>query len=469
MKKILYQTLLFITLSCFNFGCNNSDNTDYKTLIHSDLNLSEEYVGDAGGIIALKNGIIGIEWSNSLEPFFMIKKEGEKDILTRFGVKGQGPDDVIHVYPIQYLNDSVFGAFDMSSNKYKEVQIPKDMEPLSIKNVVSIENRQLRVRKTAYDQYIGLSFGEGLLSLIDETGKETATFFEYPYKDKVEQKIKNHIRAMAYQGELVLNPQKDKCVYAPMNGEIIHFYKIEKDNITLINKIEKIYPEYGPEEKSETNYSATFSWQCVSGYSSIAATDKYVYAIYCGRTLKELQDDNDSTLPIARQLRKFDWTGQLIETYMLDVPCYFIAVTPDDKTLWASALNPDFVPVYFDLTRSDTKKRDTKINTEDTLKQKTNDEKNKTDNLPMNKINAGKIRVGEEKTYFFGIEGKGVSTSTTGKGIILRDSTLSSGKSIIFISVTKQQPEIFNDTVIISYDSTKIPIVISGEAVLFMN
>jgi hypothetical protein len=213
MKKIFYQTLLFVALSCFNFSCNNKENIDYKTLIHSDLNLSEEYIGNAGGLIALKDGIIGIEWSNSLEPFFMIRKEREKDILTRFGVKGQGPDDFIHVYPIQYLNDSVFGAFDMSSNKYKEVLIPKNREPLSIKNIVTIENRQVRVRKTAYDQYIGLSFRKGLLSIIDKTGKEIANFFEYPYRDKDEQKIKNHIRAMAYQGELVLNPQKDKCVY----------------------------------------------------------------------------------------------------------------------------------------------------------------------------------------------------------------------------------------------------------------
>ncbi len=49
---------------------------------------------------------------------------------------------------------------------------------------------------------------------------------------------------MAYQGIIRLNPFMDKFVYAVNTSEIIHFYKINNTDISLIKKYEMNYPIY---------------------------------------------------------------------------------------------------------------------------------------------------------------------------------------------------------------------------------
>lgn len=54
-------------------------------------------------------------------------------------------------------------------------------------------------------------------------------------------KIANRLRGMAYQGIIRLNPFMDKFVYAVNTSEIIHFYKINNTDISLIKKYEMNY------------------------------------------------------------------------------------------------------------------------------------------------------------------------------------------------------------------------------------
>jgi hypothetical protein len=264
-------------------SCTGKKESEKIELFHSDIRLNDEYVGRGGDIISYNEGIIGIEESGSSAPLYVI--DTVKNQLTAFGIRGQGPNDFLHPYPLQYIDEDKFGVYDMLSNTYKEVVIPKHDDTVRILNTIKMENRPFRVIKTAYNQYLGLSYMEGLLSLMDETGKELGTFFEYPYKDGNERSVKNNIRAVAYQGMLSSNPSGTKCIYTSLHGDIIHFYGILKDKILLIHKIENIFPQYQQKEKNKT----MSDWDNIAGYAGVSATEKYVYALYCGKTFKELK------------------------------------------------------------------------------------------------------------------------------------------------------------------------------------
>jgi hypothetical protein len=459
MEKIAFFLLTLYCLSCHS----EKSNVDNPILLHSILHLSNEYVGSGGAIIAYNEGIVGIEEAGSLQPFFNIdiQKENQSHIFTRFGNRGQGPEDFIRPYPIQYINEDVFGTYDITSKTYKEITIPKaDVgEPAHVTNFITFESQPFQVIKTAYDQYAGLSADEGLIILMDSVGKKHATFFEYPYRDKNEQAIENHLRAMAYQGILAANPGKTKFVYASFGGEIIHFYNIQKDNISLIRKIENVYPSY----KYENNAVVT-NVKNREGYISLSATDQFIYALYCGKTLKEMRNVNGFSLE-STQVRVFDWTGEMVQAYTLDIPCRYIGVSCDGKKLWAIALNPDIVPVCFDL--SNHVKKNIQMPLPDTFNHtdlipEREPEKNEK---PANKINIGKIKVGEIKEYSLPLQLLPISLTTTSHDVLVKDSTFPNDQRFIYVRITKQHPGLFNDTIMITTESNKGTVIFYGEAV----
>jgi hypothetical protein len=458
MKKIVFFLLTLCCLSCRS----DKNNVDNPILFHSALHLNNEYIGNGGAIIAYNEGIVGIEEAGSLQPFYNIDiQEGiQEHIVTHFGNRGQGPEDFIRPYPIQYINEDVFGAYDISSQTYKEIAIPKGgvEYPTHIINYVTFESQPFQVIKTAYNQYVGLSADENLIILMDSVGKKQATFFEYPYRDKNEQAIDPHLRAMAYQGIFAANPGKTQCVYASLDGEIIHFYNIQKDNISLIRKIENVYPSY----KCENN-AVVINVKNRVGYISLSATDQFVYALYSGKTLEEMSNANGFLLE-STQVRVFDWTGEIVQTYTLDVPCRYISVSNDGKKLWAIALIPDIIPVCFDLSNH------VKNNIQMPLPYAFNhtnlirEEAPEKDEKLTNKINIGEIKVGKMEEYILTLQSFPVSLTTTSPDVFVKDSILNDQR-FIYVRITKQHLGVFNDTVMITTESNKGTVIFYGETV----
>jgi hypothetical protein len=448
-------------------------------LYHTNAGLNEEYIGGGGAIIAYNNGIIGIEESGPLPPFFLLSTNGKTPTYMHFGNRGQGPEEFIHPYPIQYLDENTFGVYDLMLKMYKEVTVPTEAAPSRTTGQITLESRPFSAIKTAYNQYAGLSTKEGLFVLTDSTGKEIHTFFEYPYRNNDEHAVKNHLRGMAYQGTIAANPQKTKCVYASLAGEIIHFYDIRKDDILLISKTEKTYPLYKPEDKG-TSYASMLDWENTVGYISVAATEQFVYALYCGKTYKELRGDAGLVFA-AEELRIFDWTGTMVKTRTLDAPCRYICATHDDSRLWAMAYLPEITPVYFDL--NETPANNTAYTVNDGIMTKKTDIVNSTvkeldksvasvtsvmkhDSLRINQLTIGKIKPGETKKFTMPLQLRITSFRTTSDDIILRDSISPANQSWIQISLTKQKTGVFNDTIYLSSDNRNILIVVSGEVAI---
>ena len=339
---------LFLLFSSILFGCiAPNKTTNDELLTHQKVLIEDEYIGKPGPIIPFKDGIIGIESEKSNPPLFQLMKQNDNYKITFIGNRGQGPNDINSAFNIQYLNTDRIGIYDLGSKAFKEINI-SSIENVNTNKIINFENHYFRVIKKNHNQYIGLSDEDGLFHLLDATGNKLGVFYEYPFKDADEQSEENAKRAWVYQGKLVTNPQKTKLVYFTSTGEIIHFYNIESDQITLIDKIEKEYPIYEIMTINNSSFSKLDFTQTVEGYISLSASDKYVYALFCGKKMEELREGM-ALVSSGTQLRVFDWNGKLVRTCQLDVPCEQIAVTIDEKRLWAIALTPEPTPVYFDL------------------------------------------------------------------------------------------------------------------------
>jgi hypothetical protein len=478
MKQLFYFSAVMYCMSC---SAPVKEHSTHTLLHHINIRLNEEFIGNGGAFIAYDDGITGIEESGSMPPFFSLSAKEKMHTYIHFGNRGQGPEEFIHPSLIQYLDKNVFGAYDLVTKTYGEVAIPRNTSSVRTFARTVLSSHPFAAIKTAYGQYVGLSTKEGLLVLMDSAGREIAPFFEYPCRNEDERAVKNYLRAMAYQGTLVASPQKTKCVYAALDGEIIHFYSIRKDSIILIDKIEKTYPRYKPEDNG-MSYSSMMDWGNTVGYISLAVTDRFIYALYCGKTYEELKKETGSIMLTGNQLRIFDWTGRMVRTCTLDVSCRYIGATNDDSRLWAMACLPEITPVCFDL--NETPSNDTRLETPSAVKDGNSAEKTllfnpadnqqdrtaatsvmKNDSRRINQLNMGKIKPGEVRKYTFHLQTRVTSLRATSDDIILRDSTVLSNQSWIFVSLTKQRTGEFNDTIYISSDADKMILVITGEVV----
>lgn len=348
MKYIF--SFLLITTFVLLCACSQSPKTgQIETLVHQPVDLGDNYVGVGGFLSYCKDFIVGIELSPAVtQPFFKLTQDG---VFSTFGSKGRGPNEFLMPFSLQHVDDQTIGVFDVQTRLYSEFAVPREGESPIIKKEVRMQSSSTRVIKTAFGQYIALlSLDERQFSLIDSTGVQIATFFEYPYRDNAERENKS--RSMAYQGTIAANPSKTKFVYSSFFGEIIHFYSISENNIEVICKIEKEYPLYRDSGNGNVK-GVSYDPDGEFGYIATYATDQFVYAVYSSETALEHREREGTNLE-GDILRVFDWNGVLIKEYKLDVPCGYLCVSDDDTKIWAIATNNEgeIILVSFDLEKS---------------------------------------------------------------------------------------------------------------------
>ena len=471
-----YQLIIYFVFAIFflcNSSCSNSKNSIERTILnHEKINLSEEFVGYGGFLEYYKNKIFGVEIAPSLPPFFCLIKNEEKHSLFRFGNRGQGPNDFNHPYSVQYVDDETVGVMDLSTRTYCEFVIPEENYDININKKIKFDYLTTRIIKTAYNEYIGLSMQDELFIMTDSIGENLKCFFEYPHRSAKEQTLENKYRAYAYNGNLSTNPSKTKFVYTSYNGEIIHFYNIEHNNIKPIIKIENVYPIY--QNRNDNMTGVIIGTDCVLGYISSYATEQFVYTLFSGEKHKDIERDYSYSASI---LRVFNWKGNLIKEYELDVPCSYICVSNDNTTLWAIAAKPDYSLVSFDLRENkhndyqskEKEKLDknnsiiSSENTDDTNQK--NQSKVFVNKSTVQTQDIGKLRIGEEKLITIQLKGVSKITSSS-EDIIIKDSIISSDQHLVSFFLKKQKTGFFNDTVFISLASSfTLPLAFSGEIV----
>ena len=324
-------------------------------LKHNVVDIGDDFIGNGGMLAIFQDTIIGVDFTltSQVPPFYCLKPERKSLSFYHFGSKGQGPNEFLEPYSIQCINTNIVGTYDRNTGTYYEFTVPREKEKLKINKKIRFENRRLDLAtKTAFNQHIGLNRGggESMFILADSMGKTVNMLFDYPYKNNDErERFDNKRRFFAYQGSLAVNPSKTKLAYTARNGDIIHFYSIENNTIQLIAKIENEYPIYSdphnpivPTANATMTLSVMLSPESLRGYVAIYATEQFVYALFNGTKLEEKK------LEEATILRVFDWNGNLVKVYDLDIPSRSLCVSDDDSKLWTIAVEPEISLVYFE-------------------------------------------------------------------------------------------------------------------------
>ncbi len=350
MKKFTFLIVIVIGLT----SCKNKEESlnkafnETETLTHRACFINSDYLmGSAGKMLIIDSLLVTLDQNNNnFFHFFHIEKE---EYIGNYGTKGQGPDEFLQPFSLFYSSPKDFFSYDIFDNSLKKIKIDSlEHGKIYYDKVISfnsIENSL--VFPTKYGTYVGFGlYDSNMFKLIDSSGKDIGLFCEFPInKGTASKKIDNRNIALAYQGTLTMNSEKDKLVYAAVYGTILGFYDITGNSINENLLYVYDHPDFTV-QNSNGGISSPITQETISAFRDIYPTENYVYTLYSGHKIAELREKAFS----AKDIYVYDWQGVPIKHFITDIPINTIAITKDDKKMYAITYNPEPEIVVFDLS-----------------------------------------------------------------------------------------------------------------------
>lgn len=348
MRPLIFSIIVLSFVACSQpqkGGMIDSMFTQTDSIFHSVLNAHEHLWGTPFAMQYIDSLIFVYDEKSESGLFHLY--DIKNDTVTDFGRKGQGKNEFIMPMEFQICNDTTATIFDYA-NKNLYCYNPKNIIEGELSFSICYKDTfptTVKLFKTKYNTVLDFGFHENCMFMLKQmNGKIIKKSKEFPYRDMNEKRIDNRLRGMAYQGILRNNPSNDKFIYATNSADIIYFYKIDSMDVTPIRKYEFNYPGYKPVQGNNSR-SAPISTQNIKTFIDGTATDKYVYVLYSGKCFKDagLRAFEGNVIYV------FDWNGDAVKKYLLDIPVFRICVDKKGNTIYAFSNNPECVLTKFDL------------------------------------------------------------------------------------------------------------------------
>jgi hypothetical protein len=263
-----------------------------------------------------------------------------------FGLKGQGPEEIIYPSRMNALGNGRFSCYDSNRNELKALTLNTDGDDVKISRLLKSFNfMTFDVASLSDNRFVVNGETDGaMFALINAEGEVLSLSDTYPYKDEEEKRIPDRFRAMAYQGTLRVSAN-GYFAYVIHGAKQLHLYKVENDSIMKIGEVIDGYGHYEPDMSTERAYSVAHYATHPTCYLDLAVTDNNVYALYSGRTFKDYRMQvNEGEI-----IYVYDWQGTLQKVYKLDVPITKFCIDDHEKKIYATANMPEPTIVSFAL------------------------------------------------------------------------------------------------------------------------
>jgi hypothetical protein len=265
--------------------------------------------------------------------FFDIKNTKQ---VHSFGRKGHGPGE--YFMPSVVINQS------NNTDKFKIIMANRidsyNLDSLLntneyLPNSIKIENCPFfnNVTEVIPETYVGIGFFEqGMYGLIKDD-KFMGTYLEYPFNEQYEN-IPNSFMGDVYQGYIQSQPNGTRIVAAFFNAGLIQFLNLDDKGLSLVNQIITYLPQINIITVGGGAKTGVAAYGTPRGYTGLAVTSNYVYAIYSG-IIPESNKELDSFY--GNNLLVFDWDGTPLIRFVLNERISGLVV--DEKDMFAYSLN----------------------------------------------------------------------------------------------------------------------------------
>ncbi|GHT15088.1 hypothetical protein FACS189426_22340 [Bacteroidia bacterium] len=314
----------------FTFSCSNQndtknsyDFTERLKIHHSkELILSKDFLIPQA--ICIYDSVIIIEDKNQ-GFFFHAYNLNTGNKYADFGNSGVGPGD-FNMPTTMFVdkNKSELVVLDQNRSQISYYKI-KDIINNNFNNFHQDQINQNASRIIQQNDSVlyclGL-FSEGMIRK-DIRGKTIGYDLNYP--EIPNEKLTPVEKFLLFQGEIMMKPDKSKFVYISTRCDLLKIIAIEKDSLKEIITLNTYFPKFKKEPSG-----IAISRENALGFTSIATTDKYIYALFSGRDMVQYPEN----FYFSDYIYVIDWNGNLIKKIILDKDAWKMCIDEESKKLY---------------------------------------------------------------------------------------------------------------------------------------
>jgi len=324
---------IFVILSVMFMGCSNSSSeTD---LFRKKINLKHHLLIDS-----LADPCV-IEVSDTL---LFLSNYKTQPLIEVYGISGKVKGKFVEIGKEQL---QIVGTGDIQSFENGEKIVINDLfskkllvfnqkeflqNNLSNGKVVYVENDKTegfdKLMLTKNHIIAESRSPNGRLILMDTGGTTKGYFLSYPRKELVNTKLDQYSNAALYGSALVYNQKAEKMALATYCAGILNIVAVGENSLDSLWSYSEFFPSGVDLMLMGENLVVVHNKDALHGYLDIAASDKFVYALYSGKKI------NEDGYYYSSTIRVFSWSADSFFEFILDEPIKRLTVSSDDRYIY---------------------------------------------------------------------------------------------------------------------------------------
>lgn len=347
-KKGLLLCIAFLTLfgvmyaSFYIEKTPSSDSIHYSQFPHEYSLSGKGFIIDGEFVrfpfrIRQKGDYIYILDMHGERNFCHILSKDKVTNVVSFARRGNGPEEILQAMDLHVVSEDSIWLYDTNKREITLWGYSSDHCTVLLKDCVKFDDKIDNSSNCSWKCDSVFFFtdksGHNRILMVDKSGKIEKHIGTIPSDNKVDNN-KLGILAQAWNSYVHYNPHHKMLVTATQLGEVIEIYYLET------NKRQVIVGPYGEPQYATTNDG----WAVptgIMGFSDVQITDNYIYAVFHGRSFKDIIRDPHRTLDGGEYIHVYDLSGQPVCRFVLDRAVYGIDVDEENGVIWATDVNSE--------------------------------------------------------------------------------------------------------------------------------
>lgn len=266
--------------------------------------------------------------------------------LSSFGKKGDSPEDMLDAENLRFCSNGDIWTLDANKGELTRFVQCYSSGSLLRDEAVTLDKQLLRALDfVVYDDstfFVPDYSGESRFCWVGRNGKLLRKSGAIPSTNKEASQNARPALAQAWRSFIDYNPHNGVLAAATQLGEVLEvWHPADSTHVICMG------PHGEPEFKVTGGYGIPTG---IMGFSDVQVTEHAIYAVFHGRTFKELgQQDPEHMVDGGQYIYVFSLTGEPLRKYVLDRYIYGIHVDEENKTIIATDVNSNQPIIKFDI------------------------------------------------------------------------------------------------------------------------
>lgn len=262
--------------------------------------------------------------------------------INSFGKRGDSPQEMLSAENIRYKDNAIW-VLDANKSELTRLGYSLSGDSVLRDEVVTLDKSLLRSLDFAV--YNDSTFiipdysGDCRFCWVSRKGELMRKSGAIPTANDDALQNARPALAQAWRSFIDYNPNNGILAIATQLGEVLEVYDL-KDTTRVV----RMGPNGEPQFKIADGYGIPAG---IMGFSDVQVTDSAIYAVFHGRTFKEIAQKSGQAPDGGRYIYVFSLEGEPLCKYTLDRYIYGIHVDESTKTIIATDVNNDQPIVKF--------------------------------------------------------------------------------------------------------------------------